>query len=93
MNCLCCERKCADVAVDQVPLLANMKPHGLYHMSDLDKVGGVPLVMKELLTAGLLHGDVVTCTGKTVAQRVPVSESKILQHPHAHRLEARGQSI
>lgn len=54
----------------KVPLLANMKPHGLYHMSDLDKVGGVPLVMKELLTAGLLHGDVVTCTGKTVAQNL-----------------------
>jgi dihydroxy-acid dehydratase len=39
-----------------VPLLGNMRPHGHFHMSDLSKIGGVPIVMKELLTAGMLHG-------------------------------------
>lgn len=53
-----------------VPLLGNMRPHGRYHMSDLSRIGGVPIVMKELLTAGLLHGDAMTCTGKTVAENL-----------------------
>lgn len=53
-----------------VPLLANMRPHGLFHMSDLSKVGGVPVVMKELLAAGMLHGDAMTCTGKTLAENL-----------------------
>jgi dihydroxy-acid dehydratase len=47
-----------------------MKPHGKYHMIDLDRVGGVPVVMRELLDAGLLHGDCITCTGKTVAENL-----------------------
>ena len=42
----------------QVPHIADMKPGGKFHMSDLDRVGGVPVVMKHLLDAGLLHGDV-----------------------------------
>jgi dihydroxy-acid dehydratase len=53
-----------------VPLLANMRPHGLYHMSDLSKIGGVPVVMKELLSSGFIHGDAMTCTGQTVAENL-----------------------
>jgi dihydroxy-acid dehydratase len=54
----------------RVPHLADTKPHGKYHMSDLDRIGGVPVVMKELLNAGLLHGDCLTVTGKTVAENL-----------------------
>lgn len=54
----------------RVKHIADMKPHGKYHMLDLDRVGGVPVVMRELLDAGLLHGDCVTCTGKTVAENL-----------------------
>lgn len=54
----------------RTPLLADMKPGGKYVMFDLDKVGGVPLVMKRLLEADLLHGDCMTVTGKTVAENL-----------------------
>jgi dihydroxy-acid dehydratase len=54
----------------RVPHLADMKPHGKYHMLDLDRIGGVPVVMRELLDAGLLHGDCITCTGKTIAENL-----------------------
>jgi dihydroxy-acid dehydratase len=54
----------------RTPLLADMKPGGEFLMFDLDKVGGVPLVMKRLLDAGLLHGDCLTVTGKTVAENL-----------------------
>jgi dihydroxy-acid dehydratase len=54
----------------RVPHLADTKPHGKYHMSDLDRIGGVPVVMKELLDAGLLHGDCMTVTGKSVADNL-----------------------
>src|SRR5580704_1116445 len=54
----------------RVPHLADTKPHGKYHMSDLDRIGGVPVVMAELLDAGLLHGDCVTVTGRTVAENL-----------------------
>jgi len=54
----------------RVPLLANVSPHGRYHMHDLDGVGGVPAVMRELLDAGLLHGDCMTVTGRTVAENL-----------------------
>ena len=54
----------------RVPHLADTKPHGKYHMGDLDRIGGVPVVMKELLDAGLLHGDCMTVTGKTVADNL-----------------------
>ena len=54
----------------RVPHIADMKPHGKYHMVDLDRVGGVPVVMKELLDAGLLHGDCLTVTGKTMAENL-----------------------
>lgn len=54
----------------KVPLLGNLRPHGIFHMSDLSTVGGVPIVMKELLAAGLIHGDALTCTGKTMAENL-----------------------
>jgi dihydroxy-acid dehydratase len=54
----------------RVPHIADTKPHGNYHMFDLDRVGGVPMVMAELLEAGLLHGDCLTVTGRTVAENL-----------------------
>ncbi len=54
----------------RVPHIADTKPHGKYHMVDLDGVGGVPMVMAELLEAGLLHGDCLTVTGRTVAENL-----------------------
>ena len=54
----------------KVPLLADVKPFGRYVMSDVDRVGGVPVVMRSLLDAGLLHGDCLTVTGKTVAENL-----------------------
>ena len=54
----------------KVPLLADVKPFGRYVMSDVDRVGGVPVVMRGLLDAGLLHGDCLTVTGKTVAEKL-----------------------
>ncbi len=54
----------------RVPHIADTKPHGKYHMSDLDRIGGVPVVMKALLDAGLLHGDCMTVTGKTMAENL-----------------------
>jgi dihydroxy-acid dehydratase len=54
----------------RVPHIADMKPHGRYHMIDLDRVGGVPVVMRALLQAGVLHGDCLTVTGRTVAENL-----------------------
>jgi dihydroxy-acid dehydratase len=54
----------------RVPHIADTKPHGKYHMVDLDRVGGVPMVMKALLDAGLLHGDCMTVTGRTMAENL-----------------------
>jgi dihydroxy-acid dehydratase len=55
---------------DKVPHLGDLKPFGRYVMADVDRVGGVPVVMKALLDAGLLHGDALTVTGKTVAENL-----------------------
>ncbi|MEV0685075.1 dihydroxy-acid dehydratase [Nocardia sp. NPDC050378] len=55
---------------DKVPHLADLKPFGRYVMTDVDRVGGIPVVMKALLDAGLLHGDVMTVTGKTMAENL-----------------------
>ena len=55
---------------DKVPHLANVKPFGKYVMTDIDRIGGVPVVMKALLDAGLLHGDALTCTGRTMAENL-----------------------
>ncbi len=55
---------------DRVPLLADMKPSGRYMQEDLDDVGGVPGLMKYLLAEGMLHGDCLTVTGKTLAENL-----------------------
>ncbi|MEN9993084.1 MAG: hypothetical protein RLY83_654, partial [Actinomycetota bacterium] len=55
---------------DRVPHLGDLKPFGRYVMADVDRVGGVPVVMKALLDAGLIHGDALTVTGKTVAENL-----------------------
>ncbi|HEY2166752.1 MAG TPA: dihydroxy-acid dehydratase, partial [Jatrophihabitantaceae bacterium] len=55
---------------DRVPHLADVKPFGRYVMTDVDAIGGVPVVMRALLDAGLLHGDALTVTGRTVAQNL-----------------------
>lgn len=52
---------------ERVPIIANMSPHGKYHMCDVDAIGGVPVVLKELLSAGFLHGNVMTVEGQTLA--------------------------
>ena len=54
----------------RVPILAACSPHGKFHVVDIDEHGGLPVLMKELLLAGLLHGDCMTCTGKTIAQNL-----------------------
>ena len=55
---------------DTVPHIADMKPFGKYVMNDVDRHGGIPVLMKALLDAGLLHGDCMTVTGKTVAENL-----------------------
>ena len=54
----------------KVPHIADTKPHGKYHMADIDRIGGVQVVLRELLEAGLLHGDCLTVTGKTLAENI-----------------------
>ena len=61
---------------DKVPHIGDLKPFGKYVMNDVDRVGGVPVVMKALLDAGLLHGDALTVTGKTLAENL--AEMKLL---------------
>lgn len=69
---------------DKVPHLGDLKPFGRYVMTDVDRVGGVPVVMKALLDAGLIHGDCMTVTGKTVAENLvginpPDPDGKIIR--------------
>jgi len=54
----------------KTPHIADLRPAGRYVMADLDRVGGVPVVLKELLEAGLLHGDAMCCNGKTMAENL-----------------------
>jgi dihydroxy-acid dehydratase len=54
----------------RVPHIADTKPHGRYHMVDVDRIGGLPVVMRALLEAGLLHGDCLTVTGRTLAENL-----------------------
>lgn len=77
-----------------VPHLADMRPHGRYHMSDLDQVGGVPMVMRELLEAGLVHGDCLTVSGRTVAENLealdpPAPDGSVI-HPLSAPIHADG---
>ncbi|TDU82395.1 dihydroxy-acid dehydratase [Kribbella voronezhensis] len=55
---------------DKVPHLGDLKPFGRYVMTDVDRVGGIPVIMRALLDAGLLHGDCLTVTGKTMAENL-----------------------
>jgi dihydroxy-acid dehydratase len=55
---------------DKVPHLADLKPFGRYVMTDIDRIGGIPVVLRALLDAGLLHGDTLTVTGKTMAENL-----------------------
>ncbi len=69
----------------KVPLLGDLKPFGKYVMSDVDRVGGIPVVLKILLDAGYLHGDTLTVTGKTMAENLadinpPIADGDVL-HP------------
>ncbi|CAB4546339.1 unannotated protein [freshwater metagenome] len=69
---------------DKVPHLGDLKPFGRYVMNDVDRVGGVPVLMKALLDAGLIHGDALTVTGKTVAENLeginpPDPDGKIIR--------------
>jgi dihydroxy-acid dehydratase len=78
----------------RVPHLADMKPHGRYHMVDLDDVGGVPVIMAELLDAGLIDGDCLTVTGRTVAEnlaalRPPPPDGSVI-HPLSAPIHAQG---
>jgi dihydroxy-acid dehydratase len=54
----------------KVPLLGDLKPFGKYVMTDVDRVGGIPVVLRALLDAGLLHGDCLTVTGKSMAENL-----------------------
>ncbi len=54
----------------KTPLLGDLKPFGKYVMTDIDRVGGIPVVLRALLDAGLLHGDCLTVTGKTMAENL-----------------------
>ncbi len=69
---------------NKVPHLADVKPFGRHVMKDVDEIGGVPVVMRALLDAGLLHGDCLTVTGKTMAENLahiapPDPDGKVLR--------------
>jgi len=68
----------------KVPLLGDLKPFGKYVMSDVDRVGGIPVVLRILLDAGYLHGDCLTVTGKTMAENLadinpPLADGDVLR--------------
>jgi dihydroxy-acid dehydratase len=78
----------------RVPHVADMKPHGRWHMVDLDRVGGVPVVMRQLLEAGLLHGGCLTVSGRTVAENLaaldPPPPDGDVVHPLDRPIHAEG---
>jgi dihydroxy-acid dehydratase len=71
---------------DRTPHLADVKPFGRYVMTDIDRVGGIPVVMKALLDAGLLHGDALTVTGRTVAENLAELDPPALDGEVLHAL-------
>jgi len=79
---------------DKVPHIADTKPGGKFHMSDIHRIGGVPVLMKHLLDAGLLHGDVLTCTGKTMAENLadinPPAPDGVVIHPLSDPIHKEG---
>ena len=78
----------------RVPHIADTKPHGRYHMTDIDRIGGLPVVMRELLDAGLLSGDCLTVTGRTVAENLaaldPAPPDGEVVHPLSDPIHDRG---
>ncbi|MDQ3569042.1 MAG: dihydroxy-acid dehydratase [Actinomycetota bacterium] len=78
----------------RVPHVADTRPHGRYHMVDIDRVGGVPMVMRELLEAGLIDGDCLTVTGATVADNLaaldPPRPDGSVVHPLSEPIHADG---
>ena len=79
---------------DRTPHLADVKPFGRFVMNDIDRIGGVPVVMRELLEAGLLHGDALTVTGKTLAENLdelsPPAPDGVVLHTVASPIHATG---
>ena len=92
---------CVELSLDdfdrtgrRVPHIADMKPHGRYHRSDPDGIGGLPVVMRELLEADRLHGDCLTVTGQTVAENLaaldaPRPDGSVV-HPLSEPIHADG---
>jgi dihydroxy-acid dehydratase len=78
----------------RVAHVADMKPHGRFHMTDLDAVGGVAVVMRQLLEAGLLDGDCLTVTGRTVAENLtaldPPAPDGVVVHALDNPIHAAG---
>ncbi|WP_314101192.1 dihydroxy-acid dehydratase [uncultured Frigoribacterium sp.] len=72
---------------DTIPHIGDLKPFGKYVMNDVDRMGGVPVVMKALLDAGLLHGDCLTVTGKTVRENLEAIKPKPLDGEVLRTLE------
>ncbi len=69
----------------RVPHLVDTKPHGRYHMVDIDRIGGIPVVLQILLDEGLLHGDEITVTGKTMSENLalldpPAADGEVVHH-------------
>jgi dihydroxy-acid dehydratase len=72
----------------RVPHIANMRPGGIYVMLDLDKVGGVPVVLRKLLSKGILHGNVMTVTGRTMENNIrSLSFSETEDHNIVRQIE------
>ncbi|MFQ5554168.1 MAG: dihydroxy-acid dehydratase [Acidimicrobiia bacterium] len=76
-----------DAISRRTPHLGDLKPFGAFHMVDLDRIGGVPVVLRTLLDAGLLNGDVMTVTGSTMAENLadvaPAGDQAVLRPPSA----------
>ena len=71
----------------RVPHLADTKPHGNYHMADIDRIGGIPVVMRMLLEEGLLHGDEITVTGRTMAENLAALDPPAPDGEVVHRFD------
>src|SRR5512132_899774 len=72
----------------RVPHIVDSKPGGTYHMADVDRIGGIPVGMRHLLDAGLLHGDCLTVTGRTVAENLAAIDPPEPDGEVLHRLDA-----
>ncbi|MEZ3161481.1 dihydroxy-acid dehydratase [Microbacterium sp. BWT-B31] len=72
---------------DKVPHVADMKPFGTYVMNDVDRHGGIPVIMKAMLDEGLLHGDALTATGKTLAENLAELDPDPVDGTVIHRFD------